>query len=479
MNTSRRLLSGLILGSLSLVSLVGCSYDDSLDPGAECEPHQYLCQEGFVCAELVTGGNRCFGELVFSGEVTNTSDGSAVEGAQVMALNEEGIAVTDTARTDAMGKYDLIAPAKRNADGSPVGTYTLRAAAQDYQAFPSGVRVAVPIDLGNASSVEGRYKLDSALTDVGLIRLGAAERSSMSGTLLESGPGIPGDDGGVLVVASGANGAFSGLSDQSGNWTIFNLPAGEYEFRHYAVDVQNEGVNVAVSRDPVSGLSLSEQGEELTTVTGSVQFVNAHGGALTSVILVVADTFDPLTGRGEAPVGLRSPRTGSPDINGNFSISGVPSGRYVVLPAYENDDLVRDPNTDFVTIDVPAGSPAFKPPPGPNVDLEVTAALPTISPGADAPEAVTTKPMLVWGDDSSEDYYDVRVFDAFGEEVWNSLMLPGVSGSATASVQYAGPLEPGMYYQFRVTSWHAPGGKEPAPISATEDQRGLFYLPAP
>jgi hypothetical protein len=127
------------------------------------------------------------------------------------------------------------------------------------------------------------------------------------------------------------------------------------------------------------------------------------------------------------------------------------------------------PDTDFVTVDVTAVIA--------HVDLaesfKVTPALPTNSPGAEAPEAVTTKPKLVWGDDSSEDYYDVRVFDSFGDEVWNSLMLPRVSGAATASVQYAGPLEPGMYYQFRVTSWRAPGGKDPAPIAGTEDLRGV------
>jgi len=476
MNTSPRFLSGLILGSLSLVSLVGCS-DDSLIPGDECDPHYYLCPEGFVCAELVTGGNRCFGELALRGEITNTSDGSAVEGAQVMVLNEEGIAVTDAARTDGMGNYDLKnVPAKRNADGSPAGTYTVRAAAQEYQAFPSGARVAPPIALGDATSVDGKYTLDSTLTHIGLIPLGVAERSSMSGTIYDSA------DDGALVVASGANGVFSGFSDKSRNWTIFNLPPGDYEFRAYALDLQTKSASATVGRDPLSGLYLGYENTagSTTTVTGSVQLVNAPGGALTSVMLVVADTFDPLAARGEAPPGLRSPRSGSADVSGNFSISGVPNGQYVVLPAYENDDLVRDPNTDFVTIDV-TGTFTLgpKPPPGPNVDLKVTAALPTISPGAEALEPVTTKPKLVWGDDSSEDYYDVRVFDAFGDEVWSSLMLPGVSRSATASVQYEGPLEPGMYYHFRVTSWRAPDGEDPAPIATTEDLRGVFYLPAP
>ena len=481
MNTSPRLLSSLILGSLSLVSLVGCGNDDSLIPGDECEPYDYLCPEGFVCAEMVTGGNRCFGELTLSGAVTSTSDGSAVEGAQVMVLNEEGIAVTDFTRTDAMGNYGLIVPAKRNADGSPAGTYTVRAVAQEYQAFPSGARVAPPIALGDATLVEGKYTIDSTLTHIGLIPLGVGERSRMSGTIYDGY-----DDSGSLVVASGANGVFSGFSDKSRNWTIFNLPPGDYEFRAYAVNMQTKSASVTVGRDPLSGLYLGYENTvgSTTTVTGSVQLVNAPGGALTSVMLVVADTFDPLAARGEAPPGLRSPLSGSPDVSGNFSISGVPNGRYVVLPAYENDDLVRDPNTDFVTIDVTgtfAGGP--KPPPGtpppPNADVTVTAALPTISPGAEAPEPVTTKPKLVWGDDSVADYYDVRVFDAFGVEVWNSLMLPGLSGSATASVQYAGPLERGMYYQFQVTSWRSPGGEDPAPIAATEDQRGVFYLPAP
>ncbi len=128
--------------------------------------------------------------------------------------------------------------------------------------------------------------------------------------------------------------------------------------------MQNESVDVTVGRDPVSGLRLVQQNPNfnagLTTVTGSVELVNAPDGALTSVILVVEDTFDLPAAWGEAPRGLRSPRTGSPDVSGSFSISGVPAGRYVVLAAYENDDLVRAPDTnaagtDFVTVDVKAG----------------------------------------------------------------------------------------------------------------------------
>jgi hypothetical protein len=38
-------------------------------------------------------------------------------------------------------------------------------------------------------------------------------------------------------------------------------------------------------------------------------------------------------------------------------------------------------------------------------------------------------------------------------------------------VSYEGPLEPGMYYQFRTVSI-----KDGVPISATEDLRGVFVL---
>jgi hypothetical protein len=100
-----------------------------------------------------------------------------------------------------------------------------------------------------------------------------------------------------------------------------------------------------------------------------------------------------------------------------------------------------------------------------------------MTPGTDEPEAMITAPMLRWADDSSEDWYEVRVYDAFGKEVWSALHVVAQSGSSDVSVPYAGPMDNGMYYQFRVTSWRMPGGnKAAAPISASEDLRGVFYV---
>jgi hypothetical protein len=283
----------------------------------------------------------------------------------------------------------------------------------------------------------------------------------------------------VLVVASGPEGTFSAVTDKSGNFTIFNVPDGDYTIQAYAADIQVEAEEVSVASEPLEDIVLAELAEATATVTGNIQIVNAPGGSLTSVILVVADTFEPDVARGEVPRGLRAPRTGEPDVSGDFTIENVPVGTYVVLAAYENDDLVRDPDTNiagtgFVNLEITSGDTDV----AVSESFKVTEALATISPGVDAPEAVTEKPLLEWADDSSEDWYDVYVYDAFGDEVWSSLMLDSVSGGDNASVQYDGPLDPGMYYQFRVTSWRQPGMGDAAPISTTEDLRGVFYLPA-
>lgn len=139
-------------------------------------------------------------------------------------------------------------------------------------------------------------------------------------------------------------------------------------------------------------------------------------------MLVVESTLSDTFGRGEVPPGLRATRAGPVSVSGAFTITGVPDGTYVVLAAFENDLLVRDPDqliagTSFVTVTLPGDSTdvtlseAFK----------VTEALAAVGPGAERPEAVTAAPVLEWADDSSEDYYEVRVFDAYGDLAWEDL----------------------------------------------------------
>jgi len=482
----RMLVRALLVASLGVTSLLGCGSDEEAQPsgtlGTSCDPHHDPCNTGLTCSEMPDGDHRCYADTILRGMVKDAATGEPVEGAHVMALNDKGAPVTDVAKTDTLGNYELTVPAARGADGEPIDSkFTLRAEAQDYQAFPQGSRVALPIAVDDAPLEDNRYVVENALTTVDLIPLPAGDRALIEGSIVALAGHTDAPVGGVLVVAKGGDGVESGISDKSGAFSVFNVPAGSQELKGYGAHLQLESKSVTVTTAALTGVTLHELDAATTTVSGQVQLVNAPGGSMTSVMLVVEDTFDANVARGEAPRGLRAPETGAPNVTGAFSIAGVPAGKYVVLAAYENDDLVRDPDTsisgtDFVYIEVKSGVPTLEIADG----FKVTQALATVAPGVDGPEAVTEKPNLVWADDSSEDGYSVRVFDALGNEVWQQLDLPAVKGDKTVTVKYEGPLEPGMYYQFRVNSWREPSkGGERTSISTTEDLRGVFFLPAP
>lgn len=457
--------------------------------GGECDPAAPTCAGNLTCAELAAGGAACYPPVLATGMVFDSESAAAIEAAQVLALDDQATTITDIAMTDAAGNYSLDVPVPRNEDGSPVidMIFTLRASARDYQTFPGGIRTSLPISTSEAVAGDGGWTIQTALTDIAMIGVPMDQRGlpSISGAVLADEL-----SGGVLVVAEDGGGAGrSAITDKSGAYTIFNVPAGSHTVHGYAAGVQLDPATADVAGADLTGIDLRSSDAALGTISGNVNIVNAPGGSVTSVVLVVESTFNDTFVRGDVPRGLRTPLSGPPDVSGAFTIPGVPAGRYVVLAAFENDDLVRDPDpniagTQIVTVDMPS--------PGQEVALpdsfKITEALRVIGPGVDDPEAVPSAPTLTWADDSSEDFYTVVVYNAYGELVWclaDSGLLPnapmcdgpsiqGVS-SGDVSVPYAGPLEPGMYYQFRATSWRSPGGN-PGPIATTEDLRGVFYM---
>lgn len=510
----RRLLRCFALSAviLSVSACGGCGEDEPAGPGEACEPgaetpcvegygclekgddfaclvppggdcdadaDETYCGEGTVCESTADGGHACWTPVSVQGQVFDSESEDAIEGAHVIALDDESSAISDVAISAPDGSYSLVVPVTRDAEGRPVDDLiTLRASAADYQSFPGGIRTALPIDLSAATREaddDGETRgwgVASALTDIALIALPDDQtgRPHISGQIVSETR-----EAGVLVVAEAGGEGISAVSDFSGAFTIFNVPSGSYEVRGYAADVQLTPESVTVEAEHVVGVELVESDEALTTVTGSASIVNAGEGKQTSVVLVPVSTFDANFGRGEVPSGLRAPRNGAPDITGAWTIENVPAGDYIVLAAFENDLLVRDPDTTI------GGTETLKitvPPAGGSIDagsFKITGALPTVSPGAAGPEAVTSAPMLIWGDDSSEDYYSVQVFNAFGELVWEDGMVPRVSGGETVSIQYGGPLDSGMYYQFRALSLRDKQGGVTA-ISATEDLKGVFYV---
>jgi hypothetical protein len=445
---------GIFLGLVPFVAACGDDEPPPKESKAECSTTTGEgCEAGQVCEEVEGEKAQCFAPLTVSGRVFDLSDDAAIEGARVVARDANGAARSSVAVTDAEGRYELRVPAKRRSDGGvATQSVTLRADAAGFLTFPLAPRVALPVELSDAAG--DPPEVTSALTDVGLIPLPDAERGSISGRVLADNPG------GTLVVA----GAVTGIADTEGDYAIFNVPAGAVTVSGYLPGVNLDSREVTVAADEEeTGIDLDVVSDATATVSGTVQIVNAPGGSLTSVILVVESTFVETTKRGEAPPGFRAA-----DVSGAWSIAGVPDGRYVALAAFENDGLVRDPDTsiggtDIVHVDVN----------GADVELEgfkVTEALAVVAPGADEPEVVSGAFDLSWEDDSSEDTYDLTVFDALGAVTWEQSGIVGPGGNADVVVPYAGPaLAPGMFYQFRAVSI-----KDGVPISTTEDLKGVF-----
>ncbi len=481
-NLSKLLLSAALAGAL----LLGCGDDDPCDladitscgPGSLCkadtegEPScvpgclldtPSTCEDGQACEEVEAGEPRCFAKVVLRGKITDALEKTGVAAARVAARDEGGIVVGRVAVSGTDGSYELGLPARRKADGSPVSTiYTLRADASAYHSFPGGLRPALPIDLATAAPPQSGapYVIDTAATSISLIPVESPEALATIHGRVEGA-----EPAGTLVVA----GESSAVADSGGEFVVFNVAAGPITVRGYVARTQLAPVELTVAAgQKVEDVVLAAVADsKLAKITGKVSIVNAPGGVKTSVVLAVEETFIESLEIGQVPRGLRA--TG---VAGDFVIEGVPDGNYVALASLDNDGLVRDPDpniagTQIVHFEVRGGAPTVA-----SVAFKVTEALAVRSPGAALPEELEGAPTFVWADDSSEDGYALRVFDALGNVVWEKLDVASPNGGADLSVPYGGaPLEPGMVYQFRAESL-----KSGKPISRTEELRGVFFI---
>jgi hypothetical protein len=453
-----RLIKSLLV--FSIFTVAACGGDDEV-----CDPVANTgCDDGLSCEPVQGGGDPvCAMPLLLKGRVFDIGSDQGIAGARIVAMDANSSPVSSVAISGTDGTYSLPLPIARDEMGAPIVTdVTLRVDAAGYQTFPFGIRQALPISTGGPVETDGSLVIMSALTDVGLLANPAGGgTASLHGTVA-----VPEDRVGILVVAESGGTGFSAIADRDGDYKIFNLAAGDYTVKAYALGFtfSTGNATLAAGDDATVDLALDET-PQVGTLSGNIQIVNAPGGAMCSVILVVESTFQENVARGDAPPGIRVE-----NVSGDFTIDNVPAGNYVILAAFENDGLVRDPDTSIggtatqhvvVMAGMTTTADGFK----------VTEALEIFMPGAQGPEEITGSPTFAWQDDSSEDSYHGIVFDAFGNIIWE-FDEPGHSGD-DPSVPYAGPaLESGMYYQFRVVSI-----KDLVNISATEDLKGVFFLP--
>jgi hypothetical protein len=424
------------------------------------------CDDGLFC-EDVAGQPTCATPLVVEGRVSDPT-GQPIAAVVITAVDANDAPTTGTAISAADGRYQLRVPAARAAGGAPLPRpIKLQASAAGFEAFPSGLQRALPLEVSAATPRGGALVFTSPGTDL-VLRPGVSGLGSITGAV-QAGAG----QRGALVVAEGPA-VVSGISDADGAFVLFNVPPGSYTVRGYAAGLQLAPAMVTVAPGArASGIDLAARPAQLGAVSGSVSIVDAPGGAMTSVVLVVASTFNQALARGEVPPGLRAPRAGAPSISGAFTIDEVPDGDYVVLAAFENDGLVRDPDTaiggtQLQRVKVDAGARVAL-----SAGFKLTGGLTVMQPGAgDTPDVVTGKPTFVWKDDSSEDRYALEVIDSHGASMWRDDQIPRATGG-NVSVPYGGAPLPAGLYQFRVVSYR----KGDVPISATEDLRGLFIVP--
>lgn len=449
--------------ALSLALLGGCGSSKPPPSSSNAKPCSVMdqtgCKTGQVCEQVVGGDPGCFQPVTVKGMVFDTTTTKGIDGADVVARDVNGAAVSGVAVTDKDGNYSLTVPVQRTDKTgklSPNTKYTLRADAAGYVTFPKAPRTALPVDMSAATGDPPVVK--TTATDIGLIPLAnAAGLGVVSGHVKSDSPG------GTLVVAGGS----TGVADKDGAYTVFNVNPGAVDVKGYAAGVNLKPATADVKAGATTeNVDLDVLGKATATVSGTVQIVNAPGGATTSVILVVEDTFVPNVARGEAPPGLKAE-----NVSGAWSIPNVPDGKYVVLAAFENDGLVRDPDTSIggtqiVHITVSGSNQAI------SQGFKVTGALAVYAPPDPSPDVASMSgtPHFEWEDDSSEDSYTADIYDALGNQVWEQTGIIGPKGNQHVTLDYAGPaLTPGMFYQLRAVSI-----KSGVPISATEDLKGVF-----
>ena len=284
-------------------------------------------------------------------------------------------------------------------------------------------------------------------------------------------------------MASSGGDAYSSVSDNEGNYEIFNLPAGSFEVSAYkSAYTASAAANATVSSDAETmGIDIAMTAGAGGSVVGQVQSLSIENREV-DVALV-----HPITR--ETIPGLTVMTSG-----GNYTISDVPAGTYIARASFRNDGRVMDPDNiaKFGEPEVTVNNDQIDQP------FAVTGAVTLSSPTNDTTTTIpleigSTTPTFSWVAYASSSDYVIEVIDAAsGEVVWGGFSGTGDATtknitipSGTLSIAYnsdgnasVATLVPGKVYRWRVyasknsqqsaTGWDL--------ISVSEDQQGLIRI---
>jgi len=250
------------------------------------------------------------------GQVIDAQTGLSVSGA-TLSYNSGGVTVSAT--SDVNGNYTLT--------GVPEGTYSLTASAAGFASQSTQVTV------GPGSTLTQNFAL-------------VPLAGTISGQVTDGGTGTPISGATVSYTLSGVT--LSATTDASGNYTLSNVPApGTYTLTASASGYTSQTATVPVNRGGVATANFAMQllpgsitGQVTDTLTAA-----AIGGATVSYV-----------NDGVAV-------TATADSNGNYTLSNVPPGSYVVTAAaagYSSQSQTLTVTTNLATV----GNFALTPKPG-------------------------------------------------------------------------------------------------------------------
>jgi hypothetical protein len=390
-----------------------------------------------------------------SGTVSS-SNSQPINGAQIIIFSANTNAPIATITTSANGSYTAQLDS---------GSYYMKIYAQGYESIPLPGQVALPVSVIVNNTTTTNYQMNTLLlTNIGLI----------SGKVVSStGTALPG----VLIVAHSGSTGYSSVSDNNGNYTIYNMPVNNYSVQGFMAKYNSDSIAVNVINNAnTTGSNLTLAAGASGSVTGMITFLSTANKDVDVSIV------NPYTK--ETIPGLTTMTTG-----GSYTISNVPNGYYLARASYRNDTIVMDPDwilkngQPYLTVSNTAATRNF------SVTNSVNLSSPTNVPSTTFPMKIsTTTPTLSWSAYPSTNDYAVEVDDENGNVIWGGFSGSGATVSRNVTVpssqtsiifnsdnKATQSLQPGHYYRWRVYACkNVTGVPSWKLISVSEDQMGLI-----
>ncbi|MDH4192126.1 MAG: carboxypeptidase regulatory-like domain-containing protein [Betaproteobacteria bacterium] len=415
------------------------------------------------------GGGSAPGTL--GGTVTDAVSAATLAGVRVVVFNADTNApVGGALTTDAAGKFSVsLTP----------GNYAIKLAKQGYDPVPPASLAPVPFTIASGQTTTNNVQMTASAN--------AATTGAIQGAISAGSTGVAG----VLVAAEAAGVAYSALSDASGHYAIYNVPAASYTVKGYVAGYTVTPGAATVTAGATATANLAIGAVATGQVPATFNLISATG--VTPPANMIMSLVHPVTR--ESIPGLSLSKAYAPSLS--YSFAGVADATYLVRATYANDTIVVDPDS-IVKFGEPSVVVAGGAPTPAQVAIKATSAVGLTSPTnaltSTVPVSVAASPapVFTWAAYPSSTDYVIEVMDAAtGTVIWGGFGSAGgqpvkniTIPSATTSIDFnsdgnaTAALVSGRIYRWRI---YASKNNVQSPtgwslISASEDQLGLIKI---